>query len=106
MQNLFGLILQCDRDGSGNFCQDEMEMIAEGMKGLEPDFREDVFFDVLRRRRERLGIKRNTIHGLMEVARNMLAEDVPDEDRIIARKPKMTREDLPPTVRRSLGGPQ
>ena len=52
MQNLFSLILQCDVDGSGNFCEEELKLIAEGMKGLEPDFREDVFYCVLKRKRE------------------------------------------------------
>ncbi|GMH68788.1 hypothetical protein TrLO_g1823 [Triparma laevis f. longispina] len=105
MQNLFSLILQCDVDGSGNFCEEELKLIAEGMKGLEPDFREDVFYCVLKRKRERLGIERNTLSGMMEVARNMMNDDLPERDRIIARKPPMTRNDLPPTVRQSLNSP-
>ena len=32
LQNLFTLILQCDVDGSGNFCEGELKMIAKGMK--------------------------------------------------------------------------
>ncbi|GMH82273.1 hypothetical protein TrVE_jg4836 [Triparma verrucosa] len=106
MQNLFSLILQCDVDGSGNFDQAELKLIAEGMKGLEPDFREDVFYCVLKRKRERLGIEKNTLSGMMEVARNMMNENLPERDRIIARKRNMTRDDLPPTVRQSLGSPQ
>ncbi|GMI57384.1 hypothetical protein ScalyP_jg10491 [Parmales sp. scaly parma] len=102
MQNLFSLILQCDVDGTGDFSAHELSLIAGGMRGLEPDFREDVFYRVIERKRRSLGIEKNTIAGMMDVARNMLNVDIPEGDRIIAKKTTMTRSDLPPTVVQSL----
>ena len=67
VQNLFSLVLKCDVDGSGDFTDMELRLVAGGMKGLEPGFREEVFFEVLRKRREKLGIQRHTLQGMMEV---------------------------------------
>ena len=91
VQNLMSLVLKCDVDNSGDFTDMELRLIAGGMAGLEPGFQEGVFFEVLRRRREKAGGKRNTLGGLMEVVRNMMDEDVPDDERIVKRKPKMRR---------------
>jgi hypothetical protein len=91
VQNLMSLVLKCDVDNSGDFTDMELRLIAGGMRGLEPGFQEDVFFSVLRKRREAAGGKRNTLSGLMEVVRNMMDEDVPDDQRIVKKRPKMKR---------------
>ena len=93
IQNLFSLVIKCDVDNSGDFTDNELHLICQGMKGLEPGFKEEVFYRVLRERREQMGLKRNTLAGLMEVVRNIMAdEDLPDEMRIVERKKVMRRK--------------